>query len=68
MHTQPGDYVMSQLGRRVSNGGLSQHEVTDLAIRPLVVGHDTTANKIALGAPALQQDPSLHMGKTERIG
>ncbi|MBP2325216.1 cytochrome P450 [Kibdelosporangium banguiense] len=48
--SQPGDDLLSGL---IAQGGLSDEELTNIAVILLIAGHETTANMIALGTFAL---------------
>jgi cytochrome P450 len=49
----PAEDMVSDLGKRVSNGDLSVREATQLGTGMLIAGHETTANMIGLGIAAL---------------
>ncbi|HEY3687272.1 MAG TPA: cytochrome P450 [Streptosporangiaceae bacterium] len=53
----PREDVLSDLGERVANGGLTVPEAVSIAVLLLFAGHETTANMIALGTLALLEHP-----------
>ncbi|WP_405674657.1 hypothetical protein [Streptomyces sp. NBC_01511] len=60
----PGDDLLSGLAGRVTAGELTRSEAAQLGVPPLIAGHETTANMIALGTLALLEHPSrLDLGQ-----
>jgi cytochrome P450 len=53
----PREDVLSDLGERVTDGGLTVPEAVSIAVLLLFAGHETTANMIALGTLALLEHP-----------
>ncbi|MFE0043763.1 cytochrome P450 [Streptomyces albireticuli] len=53
---EPGDDVLSGLAH--GEGGLTDEELTSLALLLIVAGHGTTADQLALGVLALLRDPA----------
>lgn len=54
---EPGEDLLSDLGRRVSSNELTRQEATQIGVLLLLAGHETTANVIALGTLALLEHP-----------
>lgn len=53
----PGDDVLSDVARRVTDGEITEVEAGLIGLQLLVAGHETSANMIALGTLALLRDP-----------
>ncbi|MFD7711429.1 cytochrome P450 [Streptomyces sp. NPDC059786] len=54
---EPGDDLLSHLGRHVDAGELSRREAAAMGVLLLLGGHETTANMISLGTLLLLQHP-----------
>ncbi|TCL78994.1 hypothetical protein EDF23_10363 [Curtobacterium sp. PhB128] len=54
---EPGEDLLSDLGRRVTDGELEMSDAVQMGILLLIAGHETTANMIALGTLALIEHP-----------
>ncbi|MGY0064434.1 cytochrome P450 [Streptomyces sp. LZ34] len=55
--TEPGDDLLSKLGRQVQAGELTRHQAATMGVLLLLGGHETTANMISLGTLLLLQHP-----------
>ncbi|MGW0688461.1 cytochrome P450 [Streptomyces sp. NPDC002754] len=55
--TEPGDDLLSQLGRRIEAGELTRHGAAAMGVLLLLGGHETTANMISLGTLLLLEHP-----------
>ncbi|MBQ0826684.1 cytochrome P450 [Streptomyces tagetis] len=54
---EPGDDLLSKLGRHVEAGELTRREAATMGVLLLLGGHETTANMISLGTLLLLQHP-----------
>lgn len=54
---EPGDDLLSGLGRQIQDGQLTRRQAATMGILLLLGGHETTANMISLGTLLLLQHP-----------